>query len=99
LTADERRIVQFIASKPLYGADISTISRETGIPYEKVRRILNGRNDRNTKGLTEKVKGLTKDLINEEFNGTDRRTCVKYYLKSVNIWDLYDQEFIILKDE
>lgn len=99
LNADERRIVQFIISKPL-GADLRMISEGTGIEYEKVRRILNGRSDRPSKGLLDKVKGLTKDKVIEEYNDTDRKTCTKYYMnKNVDIWKLYDQEFITLRDD
>lgn len=98
LNTDERRVVQLIANKP-NGADLNLISEKTGLAYEKVRRILNGRSDRKTKGLLEKVKGLTTEEITEDFDGTSKRRRTMYYLKKDNIWELYDQEFITLKCE
>ncbi|AKB61760.1 hypothetical protein [Methanosarcina mazei] len=108
----ELKIIQYIIEHP--GCTINNIVEGTEIESQNVRRLLKGRNERNTGGLLEKVKGLTMEdtseamepdpleLSDEEMKMMPTRAYRKaerFKIKSSDALKLYSGDFITLKDD
>jgi len=101
LTDRERLIIQFIASHPR--CNINDIARGTKQAYKTVHNTLMGRKDRTNGGMLDKCKGLTmtdQTTSTEEEEGlrVGRRAKV-FYIENIDLWTLFDKEFITLKPE
>lgn len=100
LTDRERKIIMFIASHPR--CNINDIVKATNNSYDVVTRALKGRKDRENGGLLNKMEGLTmteQTTTAEETEGVrvGRREKVFYIDKKVNVFSLFDGEFITLR--
>lgn len=108
LTAPEREIVKYIINHQRHdGCTINDVSIGTGIKYQTVTRLINGRSDRSNDdgGLLSKVKGMRKEdttittYIREgdELIESRGKKDYRYKIIDYNPWDLFANEFITLK--
>jgi hypothetical protein len=99
LNEKERNILIAI-NQTLGGADLNTIADKTGIPYKGVQRIINGRADsQSDEGLLGKIKGLTVENVGERYGDSVSKTKKVYRLKELNIFEMYESDFITLLPE
>lgn len=101
-TEKESTILKFLLKHPK--STIADIVLGTGIPDASVRGTLKGRKDRTSKGLLEKVKGLTvlreSRTVEEEKTFNKITTTADYYTldRFDNVWDLFKSGYAELCD-
>jgi len=89
------------------GCSIGEIATRTGIKYHNVDRLIKGRKDRDDGGLLAKMKGFKKEdtTITEytreggELMESKGRKAERYRIENCNIWEIFKQDFIVLKPE
>lgn len=89
------------------GCSISEIATRTGIKYHNVDRLIKGRRDRDDGGLLAKMKGFKKEemtvteYIREggELMESKGRKAERYRIENCNIWEIFKQDFIVLKPD
>lgn len=95
LNEHEAKIIDFIAS---YGiADVNTISNAVGGSYRSTLRALEGRKERGTGGLLDKVKELRVVDVVRELDGGQVR-CKEFSLEGYNVLGSYES-IVSLKPE
>lgn len=110
LTKPELEIVKYIIKhQKSTGCSGNDIATGTGIRYNTVHRLINGRNDRpdDDGGLLSKVKGMTKEkasltqYIREdgELIESQGKQHDIYKIVDYNPWDLFESDFITIYDD
>lgn len=100
LSSRERDILRYINENPNCG--FNEIARNTGMTYQTVRNTIIGRSDRKNGGMLGKVRGLERveqmAPTGLEGEGAKKKEIIFRTSEKINIFDLYDGEFISLRD-